>query len=81
MEELMNNPISPRTGINLTLDLLVVGDSSDILMIEMCVNASVENGEHKVNELTEDELLEYLKTAQDAITKSASIYEEKFREL
>jgi polyribonucleotide nucleotidyltransferase len=63
-----------------TLDLLVVGDSRDILMIEMCVNASVEKGEHKVNELDEDELLKHLKTAQDAITKSASIYEEKFRE-
>jgi len=63
-----------------TLDLLVVGDSSDILMIEMCVNASIENGEHRVNELSEDELLELLKVAQGAISKSAIEYEEKFKE-
>jgi|AAUQ01.1.fsa_nt_gi polyribonucleotide nucleotidyltransferase len=63
-----------------TLDLLVVGDSSDILMIEMCVNASVESGEHRVNELDEDELLNLLAIAQEAISKSALLYEEKFKE-
>ncbi len=57
-----------------TLDLLVVGDSSDILMIEMCVNASVESGEHRVNELDEDELLNLLAIAQEAISKSALLY-------
>ncbi|NPA61840.1 MAG: polyribonucleotide nucleotidyltransferase [Epsilonproteobacteria bacterium] len=63
-----------------TLDLLVVGDSSDILMIEMCVNASLDGDEHSVNELDEDELLELLSVAQKATSKSASLYEESFRE-
>ena len=63
-----------------TLDLLVVGDSSDILMIEMCVNASIESGEHRVNELDEEELLELLSLAQSSISKSATLYEERFRE-
>ncbi len=40
-------------------------------MIEMCVNASVESGEHRVNELDEDELLNLLAIAQEAISKSA----------
>jgi len=63
-----------------TLDLLVVGDSNDILMIEMCVNASIESGEHRVNELDEEELLELLSLAQSSISKSATLYEERFRE-
>ncbi len=42
-------------------------------MIEMCVNASVESGEHRVNELDEDELLNLLAIAQEAISTIGSI--------
>jgi polyribonucleotide nucleotidyltransferase len=61
------------------LDLLVVGSGSDILMIEMCVNASLKEYIHSENELDEDELLEIIETAQDAIQKSTTVYEEGFK--
>jgi polyribonucleotide nucleotidyltransferase len=61
------------------LDLLVVGSGSDILMIEMCVNASLKEYIHSENELDEDELLEIIETAQGAIQKSTTVYEEGFK--
>ncbi len=78
--ELVVNPTLQQQDSS-TLDLLVVGDSSDILMIEMCVNASLDGDEHSVNELDEDELLELLPPRlKTATSKSASLYEESFRE-
>lgn len=61
-----------------TLDLLVVGSGSDILMIEMCVNASIEEYVQQTNELDEDELLEIIDIAQSAITKACDEYEKGF---
>ncbi|MCH9739907.1 MAG: polyribonucleotide nucleotidyltransferase, partial [Epsilonproteobacteria bacterium] len=61
-----------------TLDLLVVGSGSDILMIEMCVNASEKEHQQVVNELEEDELLEILDIAQSAIAKVTVEYEKEF---
>ncbi len=48
-----------------TLDLLVVGSKKDIAMIEMRALAS-NDGEHKINEIKEDEFLSIL---EEAITK------------
>jgi len=61
-----------------TLDLLVVGSGSDILMIEMCVNGSKEEHQYSVNELNEDELLEVLDQAGEAIAKASAEYSEAF---
>ncbi|HHD81996.1 MAG TPA: polyribonucleotide nucleotidyltransferase [Campylobacterales bacterium] len=63
-----------------TLDLLVVGSGSDVLMIEMCVHAS-ENAEHQsvANELDEEELLEIIDIAQSAIEQATNEYESGFK--
>ena len=62
-----------------TLDLLVVGSGSDVLMIEMCVNASEEEHVQKTNELEEDELLEIIDIAQVAIAQASTAYETDFK--
>ncbi len=62
-----------------TLDLLVVGSGSDILMIEMCVHASMREGTQSVNELEEDEFLEILDIAQSAIEQATIAYETDFK--
>ncbi len=62
-----------------TLDLLVVGSGSDILMIEMCVHASEKEHVQMTNELEEDELLEIIDIAQTAIKQSTVEYEVGFK--
>ncbi len=62
-----------------TLDLLVVGSGSDILMIEMCVHASEKEHIQTSNELEEDELLEILDIAQSAIEQASTEYEREFK--
>jgi len=62
-----------------TLDLLVVGSGSDVLMIEMCVHASETEHIQSVNELEEDELLEIIDIAQTAIEQASSEYELGFK--
>ncbi len=62
-----------------TLDLLVVGSGSDILMIEMCVHASEKEHIQTSNELEEDELLEILDIAQSAIKQASKEYETEFK--
>jgi len=62
-----------------TLDLLVVGSGSDVLMIEMCVNASEDEHVHQTNELDEDELLEIIDIAQVAIAQASTAYETDFK--
>ena len=71
------NPTLQEQDVS-TLDLLVVGSGSDVLMIEMCVNASEEDYIQQINELDEDELLELLGTAQGAISQATSEYESAF---
>ncbi len=61
-----------------SLDLLVVGSGSDVLMIEMCVNASEIEDVQSANELEEDELLEIIDIAQTAIAGASSAYETDF---
>ncbi len=62
-----------------TLDLLVVGSGSDVLMIEMCVHASEDEDIQSTNELEEDELLEILDIAQSAIEQASAEYEREFK--
>jgi polyribonucleotide nucleotidyltransferase len=62
-----------------TLDLLVVGSGSDVLMIEMCVSASEKEHVQVPNELEEDELLEILDIAQVAISQASLAYENDFK--
>ena len=63
---------------NSTLDLLVVGSGSDVLMIEMCANASEKEHIQSSNELDEDELLEIIDIAQSAILQASTAYETEF---
>ncbi len=62
-----------------TLDLLVVGSGSDVLMIEMCVKASEDEHVQYTNELEEDELLEIIDIAQTAIETASEAYENDFK--
>ena len=62
-----------------TLNLLVVGSGSDVLMIEMCVHASEKEHIQSSNELEEDELLEILDIAQSAIEQASAEYEAEFQ--
>ncbi len=62
-----------------TLDLLVVGSGSDVLMIEMCVHASEKEHIQQTNELEEDELLEIIDIAQTAIEQATIEYESEFK--
>ncbi len=77
-DEVLVNPTLIEQD-NSTLDLLVVGSGSDILMIEMCVNASEKEHVQYTNELDEDELLEILDIAQGAITHASLAYESDFK--
>ena len=75
--EILLNPTLEEQE-NSSLDLLVVGSGSDVLMIEMCVNASVEEHVQQTNELDEEELLEIIDIAQSAIAKACDEYEKEF---
>ncbi len=77
-EEILINP-NLKEQEKSTLDLLVVGSGLDVLMIEMCVNASEKDYKQQVNELDEDELLDIISTAQDAISKATAEYEQGFK--
>jgi len=77
-DEILVNPTLIEQE-NSTLDLLVVGSGSDVLMIEMCVNASEKEHVQVPNELEEDELLEILDIAQRAILEASSSYENDFK--
>ncbi|SFV65675.1 Polyribonucleotide nucleotidyltransferase [hydrothermal vent metagenome] len=76
-DELMINPTLIEQEDS-TLDLLVVGSGSDILMIEMCVKASQKEHVQSINELDEDEFIEIIDTAQGAIKEATSEYKKGF---
>jgi len=77
-DEILINPTLIEQE-NSTLDFLVVGSGSDVLMIEMCVHASEVEHVQATNELEEDELLEILDIAQSAIEQATSAYETDFK--
>ena len=62
-----------------SLDLLVVGSGRDIAMIEMRAIATNEK-EHKVNELSKEELLSILKDSSEAINEASNRYLDSFKE-
>lgn len=76
-KELVINPsLSAQTKT--TLDLLVVGSSKDILMIEMRSLPSKENGVQYCNELDEDALVEVIATASEHIKQASQTYTKAF---
>jgi len=72
-----------------TLDLFVAGSKEELLMIEMKSIASEEMIEvdieaftkvHKANEMSEDELVEAISVAQEALKEANEAYENGFKE-
>ncbi|MFK5974946.1 MAG: polyribonucleotide nucleotidyltransferase [Sulfurovum sp.] len=63
---------------NSQLDLLVVGAHNDILMIEMRSVATQENGVHSANEIAEDELIEVIAQARDAVSELSASFKKQF---
>ncbi len=64
---------------NSTLDLLLVGSKKDIAMIEMRSISSTKDGEHYVNELDTNELLDILTQATLPIENASNEYLAKFK--
>jgi len=77
-DEVLINPTLVEQETS-TLDLLVVGTGSDVLMIEMCVHASESEEGESSNELEEDEFLEIIDIAQSAIEQATTAYETDFK--
>jgi len=77
-EEVLINPTLIEQKDS-SLDLLVVGSGSDVLMIEMCVHATEDEHVQSTNELEEDELLEIIDIAQTAIEGASTAYENDFK--
>ncbi|NEW60305.1 polyribonucleotide nucleotidyltransferase [Sulfurovum sp. bin170] len=76
-DEVLINPTLVEQE-NSTLDLLVVGSGSDIVMIEMCVKASQKEYIQSINELDEDEFVEIIDIAQGAIGEATTSYQKGF---
>jgi polyribonucleotide nucleotidyltransferase len=73
-ETLILNP-SNKELKDSSLDLLVSGVKEDLLMIEMMVNSL---DDRDMNELSDEEVLDALEFANEAITKASGIYKESF---
>jgi polyribonucleotide nucleotidyltransferase len=76
--ELVVNPSLSTLGEKSTLDLYVAGTKEQLMMIEMRTFGSEEGSEQLINELTEDETVEALNFAAEAISKACHEYEEHF---
>ncbi len=61
-----------------TLDLLVVGSGSDMVMIEMRTLSSQDGALQVANELSESDLVEVIGRAGEAIAEATHAYEEAF---
>ena len=75
--EILYNPTLSQLEKS-SLDLLVVGSNSDIAMIEMRAIATKDK-EHKVNELSKEELVTILKDVSPAIDNASKLYLESFK--
>ena len=75
--EILYNPTLSQLEKS-SLDLLVVGSNSDIAMIEMRAIATKDK-EHKVNELSKEELVTILKDVSPAIDNASKLYLENFK--
>ncbi len=76
-DEIVINPTLSQQKSS-KLDLLVVGAHNDILMIEMRSMATDTNGVHSANEIAEDELVEVIAQARDAVSELSSSYKKEF---
>ncbi len=74
-QTLILNPTNSELS-NSTLDLFVSGVEDDLLMIEMRVRSSEDGGEFRVNELSNDEMIEALSFANSAIKEASMSYKE-----
>jgi len=75
-EELIINPSSSQME-NSILDLYVAGSKDELLMIEM-KSISSNDGEHKMNDICEEGLVEAIQVAQNYLNESNIIYENEF---
>lgn len=73
-----NFVVNPKTLNNSTLDLLVSGVDSDLLMIEMRTFGSSQNGKYTANELKEEELTRALELAKSEIERKSNAIKEAF---
>ncbi len=87
--EFVINPTDTQMGES-TLDLFVAGSKEELLMIEMKAMASEEMIEvdieaftkiHKANEMSEDELVDAILVAQNALKEANEVYESGFKEV
>jgi len=78
-ETLVNPTLSEQEKSE--LDLLVVGSGKDVVMIEMRTIASEKESVQHTNELGEEELVEAIAKAGEAIEKATAAYEEAFAPL
>jgi len=76
-DKLILNPTNQELDKSI-LDLLVCGVDDDLLMIEMKVDSSEQDGEFFVNELSNDETLQALEFANSAISNASNKYKESF---
>ncbi|MDR0762431.1 MAG: polyribonucleotide nucleotidyltransferase [Campylobacteraceae bacterium] len=75
--ELIVNPSNSQLKKS-TLDLYVAGTKDELLMIEMRAVSSIENGCQSINEMNEEDMVEAINFAADAISGAAMVYEEVF---
>ncbi|MDR0666893.1 MAG: polyribonucleotide nucleotidyltransferase [Campylobacteraceae bacterium] len=78
--ELIINPTNSELK-NSALDLYVAGTKEELLMIEMRAISSLNNGEQFVNEVNEEDMVEAINFAADAISGASIAYEEVFAPL
>ncbi|WP_026804397.1 polyribonucleotide nucleotidyltransferase [Aliarcobacter lanthieri] len=74
---LIVNPTQEELN-NSTLDLYVAGSKDELLMIEMKSISSIEEKIHKTNEIVEDNLVDAISFAQDALKEANITYENGF---
>ncbi|RBQ26712.1 MULTISPECIES: polyribonucleotide nucleotidyltransferase [Arcobacteraceae] len=76
-DKLIVNPTQEELS-NSTLDLYVAGSKDELLMIEMKSISSIEEKLHKTNEIVEDNLVNAISFAQDALKEANISYENSF---
>ncbi|MBL3520080.1 polyribonucleotide nucleotidyltransferase [Arcobacter lanthieri] len=76
-DKLIVNPTQEELS-NSTLDLYVAGSKDELLMIEMKSISSIEEKLHKTNEIVEDNLVDAISFAQDALKEANITYEDSF---
>ncbi|MDR1008079.1 MAG: polyribonucleotide nucleotidyltransferase [Campylobacteraceae bacterium] len=76
-DELIVNPTNSQLK-NSTLDLYVAGTKEELLMIEMRAVSSIRDGHQLVNEMNEEDMVEAINFAANAISDASALYEDVF---